>query len=91
MSINIDVLFNSKIDSPQKNFAQSLRSIPTLNKCVESNILKRNHGDQGTKFARGSGDSVTTTAITRWEYLSWELKCYSSVCSLRHGSRCMAV
>ena len=82
MSIDIDVPFGSRIDSPQKNLAQSLRPILTYSKRVEFNISKRDHGYHGTKFARGSGDSVTGAAISRWEYLSWELNCHSSVCSL---------
>lgn len=83
MSIETDVHVNSKIDSPQKDLAQSLRPILTISKCVKVNILERDHGDQGTKFARGSGNSMTATAIPRWEYLSWELKYHSSVCRLR--------
>lgn len=85
MSIEIDVHFNSRIDSPQKDLAQSLSPILAFSKCLKlkGNILERDHGDQGTKFARGSGDSMTATAISRGEYLSWELKYHSSVCSIR--------
>lgn len=83
MSIEIDVHFNSKIDSPQKDLAQSLSPILAFSKCMKVNILERDHGDQGTNFARCSGDSMTATAISRWEYLSWELKYHSLVCSLR--------
>ena len=83
MSTDHNLHFNSRIDSPQKNLAQSLRPILTYSKRVELNIPKRDHGDHRTKFARGGGDSMTAAAISRWEYLSWELECHSSVCSLR--------
>ena len=91
MSTEIDVHYNSRIDSPQKDLAQSLGPILTFSKCIKVNIFERDHGDQGTNFARGSGDSMTAAAISRWEYLSRELKYHSSVFSLRqqlsmHGS-----